>query len=43
MHEEFIQPSMAYADIIIPTMKKNTVAIDLLSTVIQNTLKNRTN
>ncbi|CVK16677.1 uridine kinase [Apibacter mensalis] len=40
MHEEFIQPSMAYADIIIPTLKKNTVAIDVLSTVIQNTLKN---
>lgn len=39
MHEEFIQPSMAYADIIIPTMKKNTVAIDVLSSVIKNTLK----
>ncbi|MGM5629543.1 uridine kinase [Apibacter raozihei] len=39
MHEEFIQPSMAYADIIIPTMKKNTVAIDVLTSVIQNTLK----
>jgi len=39
MHEEFIQPSMAYADIIIPTMKKNTAAIDVLTSVIQNTLK----
>ncbi|PQL93456.1 uridine kinase [Apibacter adventoris] len=39
MHEEFIQPSMAFADIIIPTMKKNTVAIDVLSSVIKNTLK----
>ncbi|PQL94696.1 uridine kinase [Apibacter adventoris] len=39
MHEEFIQPSMAFADIIIPTMKKNTVAINVLSSVIKNTLK----
>lgn len=38
MHEEFIQPSMAYADIIVPTMKKNTVAIEVLTSVIQNTL-----
>ncbi len=43
MHEEFIQPSMAYADIIVPTMKKNTVAIDVLSSVIQNTLKEYSN
>ncbi|MDR3273087.1 MAG: uridine kinase [Flavobacteriaceae bacterium] len=39
MHDEFIQPSMEFADIIIPTMKKNTVAIDVLTSVIQNTLK----
>jgi uridine kinase len=43
MHEEFIQPSMAYADIIIPTMKKNTVATDVLGSVIKNTLKQHSN
>jgi len=38
MHEQFIAPSMAYADIIIPNMKKNNVAIDVFTNLIQNTL-----
>lgn len=39
MHEQFIEPSKNYADIIIPNEKKqNTVAIDVLSTVIINKL-----
>lgn len=38
MHEQFIQPSMQYADIIIPNMKQNPIAIDVLSTVIQKNL-----
>ncbi|QAR31217.1 uridine kinase [Ornithobacterium rhinotracheale] len=39
MHEQFIEPSKNYADIIIPNEKKqNTVAIDVLSTLIINKL-----
>lgn len=38
MHEQFIQPSMQYADIIIPNMKQNPIAIDVLTTVIQKNL-----
>ncbi|MGQ2137305.1 uridine kinase [Ornithobacterium rhinotracheale] len=39
MHEQFIEPSKNYADIIIPNEKKqNTVAIDVLSTLILNKL-----
>ncbi|WLD24373.1 uridine kinase [Flavobacterium dauae] len=34
MHEQFIEPSKAYADIIIPNDKYNTVAIDIVQTVI---------
>ena len=34
MHEQFIEPSKRYADIIIPTGGDNTVAIDLLLTKI---------
>jgi uridine kinase len=40
MHEEFIEPSKSHADIIIPNMKPNTVAIDFLTTVVGNSLKN---
>ena len=36
---EFIEPSKNEADLIVPNMKQNTVAIDFLSTVINNTLK----
>ena len=39
MHMEFIEPSKNEADLIVPNMKQNTVAIDFLSTVINNTLK----
>ena len=39
MHQEFIEPSKNEADLIVPNMKQNTVAIDFLSTVINNTLK----
>lgn len=38
MHTEFIEPSKNYADIIIPNMKRNEVAIDLLTTVVSNSL-----
>ncbi|MEO4006683.1 MULTISPECIES: uridine kinase [unclassified Flavobacterium] len=34
MHEQFIEPSKAYADIIIPNDKYNTVAIDVVRAVI---------
>lgn len=39
MHQEFIEPSKNEADLIVPNMKQNTVAIDFISTVINNTLK----
>lgn len=39
MHEQFIEPSKNYADIIVPNMrKKNEAAIQLLSTAIQDKL-----
>lgn len=34
MHEQFIEPTKAFADIIIPNNKHNTVAIEMLRTVI---------
>ena len=34
MHEQFIEPTIAYADIIIPNDKFNTVAIDVVRAVI---------
>jgi uridine kinase len=34
MHEQFIEPTKAYADIIIPNDKYNTVAIDIVRAVI---------
>ncbi|RRJ92847.1 uridine kinase [Paenimyroides tangerinum] len=34
MHEQFIEPTKAYADIIIPNDTYNTVAIDIVRTVI---------
>ncbi|RUA12075.1 MAG: uridine kinase [Flavobacteriia bacterium] len=39
MHEQFIEPSKNYADIIIPHDKYNTVAIDVVRTVINERLK----
>ena len=34
MHEQFIEPTKAFADIIIPNEKYNTVAVDIVRTVI---------
>jgi len=38
MHQEFIEPTKNYADIIIPNDKYNTVAIDIVRTVINERL-----
>ncbi|MGA9270447.1 MAG: uridine kinase [Lutimonas sp.] len=38
MHEEFIEPTKSYADIIIPNDNYNTVAIDIVRTVINERL-----
>lgn len=39
MHEQFIEPTKSYADIIIPNMRQNDVAINILKSAIQNRLK----
>jgi len=41
MHNEFIEPSKNEADLIIPNMRHNTVAIDFLTTVVHNSLRNK--
>ncbi|EKU94147.1 Uridine kinase [Alloiococcus otitis] len=41
MHEQFIEPSKRYADIIIPEGSQNQVAIDLVTTKIQNIFDER--
>ncbi|MBC6997934.1 uridine kinase [Cytophaga sp. FL35] len=38
MHIQFIEPSKEYADIIIPNNKYNTVAIDIVKTIINDKL-----
>lgn len=38
MHQQFIEPTKNYADIIIPNNKHNTVAIDVVRTVINDRL-----
>jgi uridine kinase len=38
MHEQFIEPTKAFADIIIPNDKYNTVAIDIVRAVINQKL-----
>jgi len=38
MHQEFIEPTKSYADIIIPNDRYNTVAIDIVRTVISERL-----
>ena len=38
MHEQFIEPMKEYADIIIPNNKYNTVAVDIVKTIINNRL-----
>lgn len=40
MHEQFIEPTKAYADIIIPNDKYNTVAIDVVRAVINQRIDN---
>lgn len=39
MHEQFIEPTKAYADIIIPNEKYNHVAIDIVRTVINQRIE----
>ena len=34
MHQQFIEPSKSYADIIIPTHRHNSVAVDIVRTII---------
>lgn len=38
MHEQFIEPTKVYADIIVPTNKFNTVAIDVIRNIIHQKL-----
>jgi uridine kinase len=38
MHQQFIEPMKAYADIIIPNNKYNTVAVDIVKTIINERL-----
>jgi uridine kinase len=38
MHNQFIEPTKEYADIIIPNNKYNTVAIDIVRTIINEKL-----
>ncbi|MDO4225699.1 MAG: uridine kinase [Bergeyella zoohelcum] len=39
MHQEFIEPSKNKADLIVPNMRQNSVAIDFITSVIDNSLK----
>lgn len=38
MHQQFIEPSISFADIIIPNNKRNTVAIDIVRAIINEGL-----
>ena len=38
MHQQFIEPMKEYADIIIPNNKYNTVAVDIVRTIINERL-----
>jgi uridine kinase len=38
MHDQFIEPMKEYADIIIPNNKRNTVAVDIVKTIITEKL-----
>jgi|SRR6056300_828768 len=40
MHDEFIEPTKEFVDIIIPNNRYNTVAIDIVKTIINNKLLN---
>lgn len=39
MHQEFIEPTKEYADIIIPTNRYNTVAVELIRNIIHQKLE----
>lgn len=39
MHQQFIEPMKEYADIIIPNNKYNTVAVDIVKTIINEKLQ----
>jgi uridine kinase len=39
MHQQFIEPTKEFADIIIPTNRHNTVAVDLMRNIIDQKLK----
>ena len=41
MHDQFVEPSKLYADLIIPEGKSNVVAIDLLTTKINSILNEK--
>jgi uridine kinase len=41
MHEAFVEPSKRHADIIVPRGGQNEIAIDLLSSLVENYLNNR--
>ena len=43
MHQQFVEPSKYFADIIIPEGSQNKVAIDLIRTKINSILSNQTN
>lgn len=38
MHQQFIEPTKEFADIIIPTNRHNTVAVDIVQTIIKHRL-----
>ncbi len=38
MHEQFIEPTKAYADLIIPNDRRNKVAIDVIISLIKNNI-----
>ena len=38
MHQQFIEPMKEYADLIIPNNKYNTVAVDIVRTIINEKL-----
>lgn len=41
MHQQFIEPTKEYADIIIPTNRYNTVAVDVIRTIIHQKLEEK--
>ena len=42
MHQEFIEPTKEYADIIIPNNRHNKVAIDIVKTIVHNRIMHQT-